>query len=86
MGYAPPAKRTNPAMVVIVILAVLVIIGVVVGLALSGGLSFGATGACVGVDWNGSYYDYTRVYGYTEAECDAWCASHSFGTNCYWEP
>ena len=84
-GYAPKTGVSQGAKIAIVIVVVLAIIGVgVAAVLLSGGL--GGTGACVGVSWNGSYYDYTRVYGYTEAECASWCASHSFGTNCYWEP
>jgi len=67
----------------VVLVLALVVVGGIVGFLVLGG---GGSGQCVGVSWNGSYYDYTREYGMTSSQCDAWCASHSFSTNCYYEP
>ena len=82
-GFPPAAPARGKLLAVALVLILVVVGAAVAAFFVFGG---GGSGQCVGVSWNGSYYDYTRVYGYTEAECNAWCAEHTFGTNCYYEP
>jgi hypothetical protein len=91
-AYSPPgpmvptARAGRSSARVLVVVVVLVIVLAVGGAVAYFAFGPGQTGQCVGVSYNGSYYDYTREYGMTQSQCDSWCASHSFGTSCYWQP